>query len=244
MNELKLNKFINEYNGTFKFKNENILHEIVNSIQTNINFAFALEVEKRDNFFPKLILSEDFEDIASNKTNAYKQPMIYIALKERKSVSADNSNTFQTFAQTNVISGIPRFFKTQKKGDKTIEYASMTYDNRFELILLTKNIKEQLEMINILERALNVYSNVIRKDSIIASGIVSIKSSSKKTNDQLTKTVIELDVRTKEIVEIDKNYILIGYKIFTNEYETGSGYINKEDNWEEYPKDGDFIEFP
>ena len=120
----------------------------------------------------------------------------------------------------------------------------MTYDNRFELILLTKNIKEQLEMINILERALNVYSNVIRKDSIIASGIVSIKSSSKKTNDQLTKTVIELDVRTKEIVEIDKNYILVGYKIFTNEYETGSGYINKEDNWEEYPKDGDFIEFP
>jgi hypothetical protein len=244
MNVEKLNEFVLEYNNVYKFNNENILHNLIETIQTNINFAFALESDKKEKLFPKLVLSEDYEDIASNITHSYKQPNIYISLKNRSPISEDQSNKFKTFSHSNIISGIPRFYKREQIDDKIYEYANMCFDNRFELILLTKNIKEQLELINILERALNIYSNIIKSNYIIASGITSIQSSAKKTDDSLTKTIITFEIRTTEVVTIDKNYILTGYKIFTNELTTGSGEINDNNEWEDYPENGEYISFP
>lgn len=243
MNIEKLNKFVTENENTYNFYNENILHNLIENIQDNINFAFLIEKNK-DRINPKLILSEDFEDIESNKTIEYKQPILYISLKKRSPVSSNESNSNKTFAHSNIISGIPRFIKKEKdQNGNFYEYSLMSFDNSFQLILFTKTIKEELEVLNILERSLNIYSNIIKPEYVIASGITSIETKDKKTKEQLTKTIISFEVRTKEVVKIDKNYILKGYKIFTNEFETGSGEI-VNDNWEEYPIDDDYIQFP
>lgn len=244
MKEEKLNEFVRENKTVYNFYNENVLHEIVNSIQENIKFAFLIERHKERELIPKLFLSEDFEDIDSNKTHQYNQPLIYISLKKRVPVSTNPRNNNNTFGHSNIISGMPKFFKQYQEDGAIYESALMNFDNQFELVLLTKNIKEQLEVLNILERALNIYSNIIKSNTIAVAGITSIIGEGKKTSDNLTKTVINFEVRTNEIVKIDKNYILKGYRIYTDEFETGSGEIKNDKEWEEYPKDGEYIDFP
>lgn len=238
-----LEKYINQYKGSYKFYHETIIWELVNEVQKYIDFAFKIENHEK-NIIPRLILAEDPNDQDSNLTKTYIRPALYISLEKRNPFSADPSNMNKTFVHNNLISGVPRYSKVVQgeTNDIKYEYSTMNYDNQFKMVLITKTVKEQMKIINILERALSVYSSFLRNGPIIACGITSIASDCKKLKNETVKTTITFQMRTRELLKIDKNYIIEGYKIYSHEYETGSGELKNEE-WIKYPKEEKYKEF-
>ena len=240
----ELNTYVKKYKGKYQYYNKNILFDIVQQIQNIIEFSFEIE-DYDPQLLPKLVLAQENIDTDSNKTTAYTKPQLYISLKKRAPVSNDYANSSQTFADANAISGYPRFQKNETREDgRLITHSLMTYDNHLKMVLITKTVKEQLELINILERGLNIYSTLIQPPFITVCGIVSVESNDEKTKTNTMKTIINFHVRTREVVDIDKSYINMGYRIYSGQYHTASGELDKNGTWQNYDTCYDFDYYP
>ena len=186
-------------------------------LQKLIDFAFYLR--GYDNS-PKLILDDDVSEEENIKSKVYKQPLLFISLNRRAYAPMD-SNSKKLFTHSEeLLSGVPSVYKTyhyvNKETNEKVPFRTLLFrsDNEFTLTLKTKTVKEQLEIINILEKSLNVYGRLFHSDFINHLGVSKIEKKEKKDRNELRVAVIYFQVRLNEIVTYNDTYLLEAFKIF------------------------------
>jgi hypothetical protein len=233
----KLKEYLAEHDNEYIFKNPNILSDVIVHFQDLMEYAFHVEGIE-ENMQPKMILGEENVDNESEKTRTYEQPVLSITLSKRMSCGTNDKSLTGLF-HNNLIAGVPKFIhKVKKIEDEEIEFEQGVFftDNELCLTLKTKTVKEQIVLINLIERALNIYSATIRPDFVVVCGIKEIKTESKKDSINFETAKIYFQLRLKEIVNIDRLFLLRGFKIFTGqdkEIEVSNGKLDKEGNWQD-----------
>ena len=216
----KLREVIEGFQNNYKFDNKNILLDIIQDLQNVIEFAFEIELDIKD-YKPKLVLGEDKSDEQSNKTLNYESPHIYITLK-RRSYSGSLGKTSYELFQGNLASAVPKFEKKiyiNVEGEEDFIYKSVIQtDNELLLRLKTKTIKDQLIIINILERALNVYCRKILNKYISFCAIKDIESEKEQDKDGMYTAEIKFQLRLNEELEVDDTYLLKAFSVYSGEY--------------------------
>lgn len=202
---------------------------------------YAFAIEKTDKkIIPKLYLGEDDSDKKTEETSIYTGPTLHISLGRRAACGTNAQSNFDFFTG-NVISGAPKYkkdnFKTGDTPDSEYEgeTALVITDNEIIFILKTRTIKEQFQIINILERALNIYCRSILSEFVYLCGVKDIKSEKLKDEQKLETMTINFQIRLKEILKIDRSFILKSFNIFSGKedsFEYSSGQI-KNEKWEE-----------
>lgn len=216
-------KYREKLESTYKFKvNEPIL-ELIDYIQTLIEFAFALH--GYDNV-PQLILDQETEEKNSEVSIEYDRPKLFVQLNKR-AYSPIDSNSKKLFTHEDVIlASSPKHIFTKEEeidGNKIpIETKMILSDNEIKLILQTKTMFEQLKILSILEKAINIYSKVIVKNFINAIGIIKIDKESynkenKETKIDLKTINLYIQARLREDIEYDKTYLVEAFEIFANQ---------------------------
>lgn len=216
--EKKIEALKDKYGEKYEYIKETILFDTVQEIQKLLDFAFYL---KGYNNTPRLILDEDVSEEENTKTKPYTQPLLFISLNRRAYAPMD-SNSKKLFTHSEeLLAAVPSIYKRyeyydehtkQKIPFKTLIFRS---DNEFTLTLKTKTIKEQLEIINILEKSLNVYGRLFHSDFINHLGISKIEKKERKDKNELKVAVIYFQVRLSEIVSFNDTYLLEAFKIFS-----------------------------
>lgn len=216
----KLKALIKDFQTTYKFDNPNVLLDVIQNLQTVIDFAFEIELDLKKHK-PKLMLGESKEDEQSNKTLVYDSPLIFITLKKRAYSGSLGKSTHELF-QGNLASAVPKFekkFYLDKNNNDNFIYKSVIQtDNELLLRLKTKTIKEQLVIINILERSLNVYCRRILSNFISFCAIKEITTDSSQDKDEMYTTNILFQLRLNEELEIDDTYLLKAFSVYCGEY--------------------------
>ncbi|MGL6099127.1 MAG: hypothetical protein ACRC0G_05855 [Fusobacteriaceae bacterium] len=240
----KTKKDLEELRSLITFKNPNILKNIVEFFQKVILLSVELEGLDR-NLTPRLVLGEEPNEVDSSKTLEYERPIMYLTLVRRMSTGVNN-DTLKDLFSNNLMSGIPKFdrkvLKTIKgeNGEEDEEYCileSMTKtDNELCLSLKTKTVKEQLVLLPMLERALNIYSQIVKPTYIDVCGVKGIVTEAKKDATDFETARILFQLRVVETVTVDDTYILKGFEILGNDSEFGgignnSGKIDESNNW-------------
>ena len=108
-------------------------------------------------------------------------------------------------------------------------------DNEFIFTVKTNTLKQQLKIINILEKSLNVYSHRITKPFVVVCGISHIETEPIGDKDDLRTVKIYFHMRLKEECEYNNYYLVEAFKIAfdvePSEFDiynmTSSGTINK-----------------
>lgn len=218
MDKLKL--LVQQFQDTYKFDNKNVLLDVIENLQRVIDFAFELELDLKE-LKPKLVLGETKEDDQSNKTLAYDNPTLYISLKKRAYSGSLGRTTHELF-QGNLASAVPKFEKKiyldKDDNENYIYKAVIQTDNELLLRLKTKTIKEQLTIVNILERALNVYCRKILNSFISFCAIKDIEADKNQDKDEMYTTNIKFQLRLNEELEVDDTYLLKAFSVYCGEY--------------------------
>jgi hypothetical protein len=240
-NETRLK--LNELRKEIDFKNPKILEDIMIFFQKVIVLAVSLE-EVDEKLIPRLVLGEEPVDLDSSKTREYTQPIMYLTLTRRASTGV-NDRTLTDLFSNNLISGIPKFDQMVKKRvdeeDGTYEEYDVVStmfktDNELCLSLKTKTVKEQLTLLPVLERALNIYSQIVKPTFIDVCGVKNIATEPKKDETDFETAKITFQLRAVEQVVFDDTYIVRGFEIISKdlEYEgikTNSGQIDESGKW-------------
>lgn len=219
--EKKIKKYLKEFSGIYKPHAENVLWNAIEFIQTLLEFSFLVdEYENTPDFY----LGEDYKEEDNTKTKTYKKPMIFLKLNKRCYAPVNDENR-KLFANTEILlASFPNLFhdtvKEIKNDDGTITkhpYKTGLFysDNEFLLTLKTKTLKEQYEILNILERTFNIYAKKLYPDMMLACGIVRMESKELKDKDSLKTMNIYFQMRLKEIIDYDNTYILKAFYIFS-----------------------------
>ena len=216
----KLKAMVLDFQSSYKFDNKNILLDVIDNLQKVIDFAFEIELDLKKNK-PRLVLGEIKEDEQSNKTLIYDNPTIYITLKKRAYSGSLGRSTHELF-QGNLASAVPKFEKKiylDENNDENFIYkAVIQTDNELLLRLKTKTIKEQLIIINILERALNVYCRKILKSFISFCAIKEIITEKSQDKDEMYTSDIKFQFRLNEELEVDDTYLLSAFSVYCGDY--------------------------
>ncbi|MGL5719131.1 hypothetical protein [Cetobacterium sp.] len=216
----KLRDLVTDFQSRYKFNNPNVLLDVIQNLQTVIDFAFEIELQSKQ-YKPKLMLGETKEDEQSNKTLVYENPIVFITLKRRAYSGSLGKSTHELF-QGNIASAVPKFEKKvylDKNNEENFIYKSVIQtDNEILLRLKTKTIKEQLILINILERSLNVYCRKILSNFISFCAIKEIESESTQDKDEMYTTNILFQLRLNEELEVDDTYLLKAFSVYSGEY--------------------------
>lgn len=206
------------YGGKYEYDHETILFNVIEEIQKLLDFSFYL---RGYNNAPQLILDEDASEEENTKTKPYKQPLLFITLNRRAYAPMD-SNSKKLFTHSEeLLSAVPSIYKryeyTDEKTKEKIPFKTLIFrsDNEFILTLKTKTIKEQLEIINIIEKSLNVYSRLFHSNFINHLGISKIEKKERKDKNNLKIATIYFQVRLNEIITYNDTYILEAFKIFS-----------------------------
>jgi hypothetical protein len=205
---------VEDIRGQLTWKNPNILLDFIEELQKVIEFTFELE-----GFDKKLemVLGEERKEQSSETTLAYKGPTLFISLARRSSTGTNKESLVDLF-KGNLISGVPKFRTEQDKDDGT-QFALINTDNELKLVLKTKTVKEQFEVINILERSLNVYSPILLRNFVQLCGVTEIKTEDASDKADLYTSTISFQARLKEIVEINRTFILKYFEIYFSKEE-------------------------
>lgn len=216
----KLELFLDKFSGIYKHHNENILWNAIEFIQTLLEFSFMVEEYKN---IPSFHLGEDYQESDTVKTKVYEKPMIFLKLNKRCYAPVNDENR-KLFANSEILlASYPSLFhdaiKEIKKPDGTISkhpYKTGLFysDNEFLLTLKTRTLKEQYEILNILERTFNIYAKKLYPDIALACGIVRMESKELKDKDDLKTIKIYFQMRLKEIIDYDNTYLLKAFYIF------------------------------
>lgn len=216
----KLNLYLDKFNGLYSSHNKNIIWDTINYIQNLLEFSFR--IQKYENM-PSFYLGEEESEEDTNKSKQYKKPLIFLKLLKRcYAPVSDTSRKLFTNSEV-LLASFPvmttKVVKEIKHEDGTIEkypyHTGLFYsDNEFILTLKTKTLKEQYEIINILERTFNIYAKKFYENMILASGIVKLESKELKDKDDLKTINIYFQMRLKEIVDIDDTFLLKAFTIF------------------------------
>lgn len=216
--EEALIKLKDKYGERYEYSKETILFDTIEEIQKILDFAFYL---KGYNNTPQLILDEDVSEEENTKTKPYKQPLLFISLNKRAYAPMDsNSKKLFTHAEE-LLASVPTVYKRYEYYDEItkqkIPFKSLIFrsDNEFTLTLKTKTVKEQLEIINILEKSLNVYSRLFHSEFINHLGISKIEKKERKDKNELKVAVIYFQVRLNEVIAFNDTYLLEAFRIFS-----------------------------
>lgn len=232
----KLNFYLDKFSGIYKHHNKNILWNTIEFIQTLLEFSF--KVEQHD-IIPKFYFGEEKEEDDTTKTKIYEKPLIFLKLNKRCYAPVNDENR-KLFTNSEVLlASFPVMQHTMEhkiqKDDGTIikhPYKTSIFysDNEFLLTLKTRTLKEQYEILNILERTFNIYAKKLYPDMMLACGIVRMESKELKDKDDLKTMNIYFQMRLKEMVDYDNTYLLKAFYIFSG----------KEDIFEIDGSDGNF----
>lgn len=236
-------KELSELKGSIEVRNPEILKEIVQFFQKVITLAINLE-NIDTNMSPRLVLGEEPVETDSSKTREYDRPTIYISLA-RRAPTGVNNNTMVDLFSNNLISGIPKFDRVVRKkiideNGTVEEYDVLSSlfktDNEIILSLKTKTVKEQLTLLPLLERALNLYSQPVKPYFVDVCGIKNIETLTRKDNTSFETAKITFQLRILEQVTFDDTYILKGFEILGNDEDfqgiiTNTGKIDETGNW-------------
>lgn len=216
----KLQYYLEKFSGIYKHHNENILWNAIEFIQTLLEFSFLMEEYENT---PIFYLGEDYKEEDTTMTKVYKNPMIFLKLNKRCYAPVNDENR-KLFANSEILlASYPSLFhdafKEIKKTDGTISkhpYKTGLFysDNEFLLTLKTRTLKEQYEILNILERTFNIYAKKLYPDMMLACGIVRMESKELKDKDSLKTMNIYFQMRLKEIIDYDNTYLLKAFYIF------------------------------
>ncbi|MGL5714995.1 MAG: hypothetical protein ACRCX2_18410 [Paraclostridium sp.] len=241
--EKLLRKYIENNPQKYSFNNPEILLNIIEELQKVIKYAIIVEGVDQS-LVPKLILGDEPDDVESNKTQTYEKPVLSVSLSRRMSAGT-NERTLTKLFDNNLIAGTPKYIRKVKGepdmfGEQENLYEQGVYftDNELCLTLKTKTVKEQLKIINILERALNIYARQLIGNFIVVCGIKEINTEEKKDNKKFETAKILFHMRLKEIVNMDSLSLIRGFQIFTsneNILDIYSGKIKEDGTWEDNP---------
>lgn len=219
--EKKLNFYLDKFAGIYQHHNKNILWNTIEFIQTLLEFSFKVE---QCESMPKFYFGEDKAEDDTTKTKIYEKPLIFLKLNKRCYAPVNDENR-KLFANAEVLlASFPTLQHTLERDieqpDGTIikhPYKSSIFysDNEFLLTLKTKTVKEQYEILNILERTFNIYAKKLYPDMMLACGIVRMESKELKDKDDLKTMNIYFQMRLKEIVDYDNTYLLRAFYIFS-----------------------------
>lgn len=221
----------------FQVENPNVLYTIIQYFQKIIQLGMTMEnIDKK--LTPKLMLGEESNEKDSSKTLDYKGPIISLTL-ERRAPTGINASTVTDLFSNNLISGAPKFERTivqTKKGEEyPVKISTYSTDNELCLTLKTKTVKEQFQLLPVLERSLNLYSQVIKPNCIDVCGIKGIKTEEKKDDTDLETAKIFFQLRVAEMITVDDTYLLKGFEILTglnlSEIHSASGGFDETGKW-------------
>lgn len=219
----KLQELIEKHKDTFVFHRPNILVDLVDEIQKLLEFAFLIEQYP----FPKIILGDDIKENDTTKSLDSDNGQIFIKLNKRSyhtQSESDNQRMFQS--EKVILASSPKFsnsIRLQERGgikeEIPIREEMFFSDNEFIFTLKTKTLKQQFEILNILERTLNIYVKRISENFVSVSGISEIKSVPRKDKDELETLEIHYQFRLKEISIYNRYYLLEAFRIAYGKFE-------------------------
>ena len=219
----KLQELIKKHKDTFVFHRPNILVDLVDEIQKLLEFAFLIEQYP----FPKIILGEDIKENDTTKSLDSDNGPIFIKLNKRSyhtQSESDNQRMFQS--EKVILASSPKFSNSIRlqerdgiKEEIPIREEMFFSDNEFIFTLKTKTLKQQFEILNILERTLNIYVKRIAESFVSVSGISEIKSVPRKDKDELETLEIHYQFRLKEISIYNRYYLLEAFRIAYGKFE-------------------------
>lgn len=219
----KLQELIEKHKDTFVFHRPNILVDLVDEIQKLLEFAFLIEQYP----FPKIILGDDIKENDTTKSLDSDNGQIFIKLNKRSyhtQSESDNQRMFQS--EKVILASSPKFSNSirlqERNGVKEeipIREEMFFSDNEFIFTLKTKTLKQQFEILNILERTLNIYVKRISENFVSVSGISEIKSVPRKDKDELETLEIHYQFRLKEISIYNRYYLLEAFRIAYGKFE-------------------------
>lgn len=236
-----LQKLVDKYKDEFIFDRPNILLDTMDELQKLIEFAFIINKE----ITPEIILGEDKLEKDTTKSLNIEDGLIYINLNKRCYHTVTDTNSTTIFNNEGVLlAGKPTFSNTirieeRKDLPKEIPIRKELFysDNEFILTVKTNTLKQQLTIINILEKSLNVYSHRITNPFVVVCGISHIETEPHNDKDQLRTAKIYFHMRLKEESEYNNYYLIeafrIAFDIEPNEFEiynlTNSETIKKNE---------------
>ena len=219
----KLQELIEKHKDTFVFHRPNILVDLVDEIQKLLEFAFLIEQYP----FPKIILGDDIKENDTTKSLDSDNGQIFIKLNKRSyhtQSESDNQRMFQS--EKVILASSPKFSNSIRlqerdgiKEEIPIREEMFFSDNEFIFTLKTKTLKQQFEILNILERTLNIYVKRISENFVSVSGISEIKSVPRKDKDELETLEIHYQFRLKEISIYNRYYLLEAFRIAYGKFE-------------------------
>ena len=219
----KLQELIEKHKDTFVFHRPNILVDLVDEIQKLLEFALLIEQYP----FPKIILGDDIKENDTTKSLDSDNGQIFIKLNKRSyhtQSESDNQRMFQS--EKVILASSPKFSNSIRlqerdgiKEEIPIREEMFFSDNEFIFTLKTKTLKQQFEILNILERTLNIYVKRISENFVSVSGISEIKSVPRKDKDELETLEIHYQFRLKEISIYNRYYLLEAFRIAYGKFE-------------------------
>lgn len=237
----KLVKLVERYENTFIFDRPNILVDLVDEIQKLLEFSFTIEKYP----MPKIILGDDIKENDTTKSLNVDNGQIFVRLNRRSYHTQSENDVSRMFQSENVIlASSPKFTKTVRIEDRDnvkkeipIREEIFFSDNEFIFTLKTNTLKQQFQILNILERTLNIYSKKITSNFVVVSGISEIKSIQKKDKDDLETLEIYYQFRLKEISTYNDYYLLEAFRIAFGKFEEDELlYTDVVDEYKEYNK--------
>ena len=216
----KLKQFLDKFAGVYELRSPKPLLEIVQFLQSLLEFSFTIDSYEKT---PKIILGEEKDEEDNTRTREYKQPFLFIKLLKRGYAPVNDTNK-KLFKNSEVLlASTPTMYSTcedkiidENGKERDILYKTGVFysDNEFILTLKTKNLIEQYNIINTLEKTFNIYAKHFFSNLILASGITKIECTELKDKDDLKTANIYFQLRLKEIVNFDDTYLLKAFKIF------------------------------
>lgn len=232
----RLKRFLEKYNGAYTLHSPKPLLEVVQFLQSLLEFSFTIDSYDKT---PKIILGEEKDEEDNTKTREYKQPLLFIKLLKRGYAPVDDDSR-KLFKNSEVLlASTPTMYSTCQdevenpdgtKNSLIYKTGFFYSDNEFILTLKTKNLMEQYNIINTLEKTFNIYAKHFFHTLILASGITKIECKELKDKDDLKTANIYFQLRLKEIVKFDDTYLLKAFNIFAGLSEDEKLFIDGSEN--------------
>lgn len=234
-----LRELVEKYKDRFIFDRPNILLDAMDELQRLVEFAFIINKE----ISPVIILGEEKHEKDTTKSLPVEDGLIYINLNKRCYHTSTDTNATVLFNNEGVLlAGKPSFSNSTRLEHRKdlseeipIRKELFYSDNEFIFTVKTNTLKQQLKIINILEKSLNVYSHRITKPFVVVCGISHIETEPLNDKDELRTVKIYFHMRLKEECEYNNYYLIEAFKIAFDveptEFEiynlTNSNTINK-----------------